>query len=123
MESPERQIKRIVLDRMDRCNVCHREYGPDDVHVLSRKPDMWMMVVQCTDCHARSFVAAVLNDGDPDEARFALRQLSTEAADEPPLAAEAAAGGPPVSAGDVLDMHEFLKSFDGDFRALFAADT
>jgi hypothetical protein len=121
MDSSERQIKRIVLDRMDRCGVCHREYGPDDVHVLSKKPDMWMMVVQCTDCHARSFVAAVLNDGDPDEARLALRHLSTQAAqdqfspeeDETPT-------GPPVTAYDVLDMHEFLASFEGDFRTLFS---
>jgi hypothetical protein len=122
MDTSERQIKRIVLDRMDRCSVCHREYGPDDVHVLSKKPDMWMMVVQCTDCHARSFVAAVLNDGDPDEARLALRQLTTETSSE--LIHESSTEsilGPPVSAIDVLEMHEFLADFDGDFRALFSA--
>ncbi|MGH2561771.1 MAG: hypothetical protein ACRDJH_22115 [Thermomicrobiales bacterium] len=111
-----------MLDRMDRCSVCHREYGPDDVHVLSKKPDMWMMVVQCTDCHARSFVAAVLNDGDPDEARLALRQLTTETSSEMFDEAPAEVSkGPPVSAIDVLDMHEFLVGFDGDFQALFSS--
>jgi hypothetical protein len=27
---------------------------------------------------------------------------------------------PPISFDDVLDMHEFLKHFNGDFRTLFA---
>jgi hypothetical protein len=126
MESSENQIKRIVLDRMDRCGICHRSYEPEDVHVLSRKPDFWMMLVQCTDCHAKSFVAAVMKDGDPREARLALRQL-TEQAESGTLTIEAESGeelieyAEPVSAHDVLEMHEFLDSFDGDFRKLFAS--
>jgi hypothetical protein len=125
MESSEFQIKRIVLDRMDRCGICHRSFEPEDVHVLSRKPDFWMMLVQCTDCHAKSFVAAVMKDGDPREARLALRQL-TEQAESGTVTIEADTGdelieySEPVSAHDVLDMHEFLESFDGDFRKLFA---
>jgi hypothetical protein len=27
---------------------------------------------------------------------------------------------PPISADDILDMHEFLDSFDGDFKDLFS---
>jgi hypothetical protein len=125
MESSENQIKRIVLDRMDRCGICHRSFEPEDVHVLSRKPDFWMMLVQCTDCHAKSFVAAVMKDGDPREARLALRQL-TEQAESGTVTIEAESGdelieyAEPVSAHDVLEMHEFLESFDGDFRKLFA---
>jgi hypothetical protein len=128
MESSENQIKRIVLDRMDRCGICHRSYEPEDVHVLSRKPDFWMMLVQCTDCHAKSFVAAVMKDGDPREARLALRQL-TEQAESGTVTIEAESGeelieyAEPVSAHDVLDMHEFLESFDGDFRKLFTHKT
>jgi hypothetical protein len=128
MESSENQIKRIVLDRMDRCGICHRSYEPEDVHVLSRKPDFWMMLVQCTDCHAKSFVAAVMKDGDPGEARLALRQL-TEQAESGTVTIEAESGeelieyDEPVDAHDVLDMHEFLESFDGDFRKLFAQKT
>jgi hypothetical protein len=128
MESSENQIKRIVLDRMDRCGVCHRSYEPEDVHVLSRKPDFWMMLVQCTDCQAKSFVAAVMKDGDPKEARMALRQL-TEQAESGTVTIETEAPdeviiqGDPVSATDVLDMHEFLDSFDGDFQKLFTSSS
>ncbi len=126
MESSENQIKRIVLDRMDRCGVCHRSYEPEDVHVLSRKPDFWMMLVQCTDCQAKSFVAAVMKDGDPKEARLALRQL-TEQAESGTVTIETEAPdeviieGEPVTVNDVLDMHEFLDTFDGDFNKLFGS--
>ena len=33
----DKQIKRIVLDRMERCSVCHRDFEPDDVHVHRRQ--------------------------------------------------------------------------------------
>src|SRR5215218_11055839 len=99
MDTSERQIKRIVLERMDRCSVCHRAFEPDDIHVISRKPDVWMMVVQCVDCHARNFVAALVGDGDPTAAQMALRQLSAEQRTnliEPEAEAEAEEPGEPV---------------------------
>ena len=119
MES-ETHIKRIVLDRLDRCSVCHRSYASDDLQVLSRKPDMWMMLVRCADCQSRNFVAAVLNDGDAAEARLALRRLSDEGADvAEAVAKETPPLGDPINAGDVIDMHQFLHGFDGDFSRLF----
>jgi DNA-directed RNA polymerase subunit RPC12/RpoP len=121
----EVQIKKIVLDRLDRCAVCHREFHTDNIHVISRRPDMWTMLVECTDCHARNFVAAVMNDGDPNEAHLALRRLTEEAvgamADEADVIAtiDAPPPGPRVDAGDVVDIHQYLDEFDGDFVALF----
>jgi len=117
MDTSERQIKRIVLNRMERCGTCHHNFDPEEIHVLSRRPDMWMMVVECSECHSRNFVAAVLNDGDPGEAQIALRRLS---GDNAPLEAPVPeAIAPPVTTDDVLDVHRFLDSFDGDFRQLF----
>ena len=130
----EVQIKQIVLDRIERCVVCHREFKADDIKVISRRPDVWTMLVECEDCHARNFVAAVMNDGDPQAAQLALRRLTEEAVvrgqidleeDEPELDLElgqefaASPGTPAINAGDVVDMHEFLQDFDGDFRHLF----
>lgn len=130
----EVQIKQIVLDRIERCAVCHREFQADDIKVISRRPDVWTMLVECDDCHARNFVAAVMNDGDPQAAQLALRRLTEEAIirgpidieeDEPGIDAElleeyaAGPGTPAIDAGDVVDMHEFLEEFDGDFKRLF----
>ena len=117
----DKQIKRIVLDRMERCSVCHRDFEPDDVHVLSRKSDMWMLMVSCGECQARNFVAAVIGDGDAEEAQLALRKLGEE---HIRTSREIETEAPeelldPVSIDDVLELHEFLQGFDGDFQALF----
>ena len=127
MDTSEKQIKRIVLNRMERCGVCHHVFVPDDIHVLSRRSDMWMMLVECTECHARNFVAAVLGDGDPSEAQLALRRLSEQGARGqlgPGTGADDAPAAPAperVSVDDLLDLHEFLRDFDGDFQKLFRA--
>lgn len=122
----EVRIKRIVLNRMERCIVCHHQFHSDDITVISREREMWTMLVECTDCHARNFVAAVLNDGDPDEAHLALRRLSEQAVQgpkatsAPEIVMESVPGnqGEPVTASDVVDMYEFLNDFDGDFHSL-----
>ena len=121
MDTSEKQIKRIVLDRMERCSVCHRGFEPDDVHVLSRKSDMWMLMVSCGECQARNFVAAVIGDGDAEEAQLALRRLGEEhvrsrTGIEPE---DEGVPGEPVSVDDVIEIHQFLQGFDGDFKALF----
>lgn len=123
------RIKRIVLNRMERCIVCHHQFHTDDITVISREREMWTMLVECTDCHARNFVAAVLNDGDPEEAQLALRRLSEQAVRDPKgvglpeIVTEASRDerGEPITASDVVDMYEFLNEFDGDFKALLGS--
>lgn len=81
-----------------------------------------MMSVECTDCHARNFVAAVLNEGDPARAELALRRLTELNERLEPIASLEEIDiepAPAVVATDVLDMHEFLEEFDGDFLAMF----
>jgi hypothetical protein len=121
MDTSEKQIKRIVLDRMERCSVCHRGFEPDDVHVLSRKSDMWMLMVSCGECQARNFVAAVIGDGDAEEAQLALRRLGEEHVRSRNSIEPEDVGPPsePVSVDDVIEIHQFLQGFDGDFKALF----
>ena len=121
MDTSEKQIKRIVLDRMERCTVCHRGFESDDVHILSRKSDMWMLMVSCSECHARNFVAAVIGDGDAEEAQLALRRLGEEhVRDRFEIEVEPRPEqSDPVSVDDVLEVHEFLQGFEGDFKSLF----
>jgi len=125
MDTSEKQIKRIVLDRMERCSVCHRGFEPDDVHVLSRKSDMWMLMVSCGECQARNFVAAVIGDGDAEEAQLALRRLGEQhvrpARDDAIENEGQIEPGNPIAVDDLLEMHEFLQGFDGDFQDLFRA--
>jgi hypothetical protein len=127
MDISEGHIKQIVVRRLDRCRVCHRHYEATDVDIISRQDEMWMMSVECTDCHARNFVAAVLNEGDPEQAELALQRLnelteklmpaSTVEQIAPEIKPSSAAA---VTTDDVIDMHEFLNGFDGDFATFFS---
>lgn len=125
MDPNENRIRKIVLERLGACRVCHRSHNGDDVHVISQNPDVWMMVVECPDCHTRSFVAAVVDEKQADDAQIALRRLAGEhdahfTKDERIPDNAKTAPTEPITETDVLDMHEFLGTFNGDFKRLFA---
>jgi hypothetical protein len=124
MDSNENRIRRIVLERLGVCRVCHRLHEGEDVQVVSQNPDVWMMVVECPDCHTRSFVAAVVDEKQADDARIALRRLAGEQtriqpAEETTIE-EPASPAETVNEADVEDMRDFLNTFNGDFKRLFA---
>lgn len=128
MDASDNQIRRIVVERMDRCTVCHRRFVEDDVEVVSRKSDVWLMIVQCRDCHSRSFAAVVGDTNAPfdTESLFGFRadgsiEITFEA-DGEYFEIEQPVQEPedPVTVDDLLEMHDFLDSFDGDFQSLFA---
>jgi hypothetical protein len=124
MDSNENRIRKIVLERLGVCRVCHRVHESEDVHVVSQNPDVWMMVVECPDCHTRSFVAAVVDEKQADDARIALRRLAGEHLHDQELVAsepdEIATPTEPVTDTDVDEMRDFLNTFNGDFKRLFA---
>lgn len=128
MDASDNQIRRIVVERMDRCTVCHRRFVEDDVEVVSRKSDVWLMIVQCKDCHSRSF-AAVVGDASNAIDTESLFGFHTDASIEITfetdgefleLQQEFDEEEDPVTVDDLLEMHDFLDSFDGDFQSLFA---
>ncbi|MCA9834730.1 MAG: hypothetical protein KC435_12335 [Thermomicrobiales bacterium] len=121
-------IKHIVLQQLHRCVVCHREYEIGDITSLQRKPGVWTLMVECEQCHSRNYLAAVTPDGDPEAAMLEVRSLTQQAIREIGLprerrsgeiVPEAPASGELVTSRDVLEMHEFLQEFDGDFARLF----
>ena len=121
-------IKHIVLQQLHRCVVCHREYEIGDITSLQRKPGVWTLMVECEQCHSRNYLAAVTPDGDPEAAMLEVRSLTQQAIREIGLPRErrsgeiipeAPASGELVTSRDVLEMHEFLQEFDGDFARLF----
>lgn len=122
------QIKHLVLRQLNRCVVCHREYEVSDISSVQRKPGVWTLMVECEQCRSRNYIAAVTQDGNPEEAMFEVRSLTERALQDVSTTStesEDATETPPqgatevVSASDVLDMHEFLKDFDGNFERLF----
>lgn len=123
MDPSEHRIRQIVLQRIGHCRVCHRQHEGGDVNMVSQKPDVWMMMVECPDCHTRSFVAAVVDEKRTDEARHALQEMAIELSirDVTPEQSDAMRTADPVSEDDVAELHEFLQGFNGDFKRLFNA--
>jgi len=85
---------------------------------------MWQMVVECPDCHSRSFVAAVVDEAKADDARDHLRRLAGEhmvdAAFPEITEQDVRVPMEPLIDQDVEDMRTFLETFNGDFKSLFA---
>jgi len=122
------QLKYMVLQQLNRCVVCHREYEVTDITSIQRKPGVWTLMVECEQCHSRNYIAAVTADGTAEDAMIEVQSLTSQALREASLRTLGAGDidtetdreqGEPVSAADVVDMHEFLKDFDGDFERLF----
>ena len=104
----ERLIKRLITNI--KCSVCGGRYDEENVRVLGRYTDLWFLSVYCPTCKTQGLVAAVLNEEETPEQVTDLTEGEYEKFRE--MAA--------VGADDVLDLHNFLKGFDGDFSRLFS---
>jgi hypothetical protein len=107
----ERLLKQLISTF--RCSVCRRSFEREHVRVAARQEQLWIVSVRCSLCRNQQvFWVALKENGD----ETILRDLSD--AEE-----EQFAEMDPVTADEILDMHEFLANFDGDFKAFFARRT
>ena len=103
-------IKRLVVTI--KCGVCGEYYEGKNVKVLGRRDELWFLSVFCPACGSQGLVAAVIEEGGLPRPigdlggaeQAAFRNLG------------------PVSADELLDIHVFLKEFDGDFLRLFSKE-
>jgi len=101
-------IKRLIATI--KCGICGRPYEGGNVRILGHRDDLWFLSVFCPACRSQGLVAAVIKEGqlpqlitdltEADQAKF--RELE------------------PVDSDDLLDIHAFLREFDGDFAQLFS---
>lgn len=92
-----------------KCGYCGQSFGKGDIEVLGNKEDMWFLRVRCSSCHSHCLAAAIITKGKSTGLVTDLTEDETGKF----------AGMDEVGADDVLNMHEFLKDFDGDFSCLF----
>lgn len=103
-------IKRLITSI--KCGVCGRHYGADSVSLLGQQDDLWILSAECKTCRARALVAVVLREEG-------LPAVVTDlTAAEQRLFRNMSA----PTAGELLDMHDFLKGFKGDFASLFGEE-
>jgi len=93
-----------------KCGVCKHHYDVDNINVLSHHQDLWFLSAICPACHTRYLVAAIVKEGGVPEVITDLTEAE--------LVRFKKAGK--LTADDVLDMHNFLNNFGGDFSQLFS---
>ena len=93
-----------------KCGTCGQNYEIDDINVLGHEEDLWFLSVSCPACHTRYLVAALIREGEAPELITDLTETELDMFEN--------ADGPTVN--EVLDMHNFLQGFDGDFIELFS---
>ncbi len=105
----ERLIKKLMASM--KCEECGQNYESGNIDVIGHREDMWFMRVQCTTCHTQCLVAAVVKEGKVPEGTNGLTSAEIEEYQ-----------GETIETDDVLDMHNFLIGFNGDFSRLFGQE-
>ena len=86
-----------------KCSSCGQHLAPGDIDVLEHSEDVWFLRVVCSSCHTQGLIAAIIQKEKMEENEAMLDEATfTEV----------------VGVDDVLDMHNFLDDFDGDFSCL-----
>jgi hypothetical protein len=94
------------------CNVCGQNHSKSDIRVLGRLESAWIVRVTCGRCQTSFKLLVVV-----DEALAAVAEAKPAASAT--AARRARDRRAPVSADEVLDAHEFLRTYGGDLKALF----
>lgn len=102
----EEYVKNLVANF--KCAQCDQQYEPGNADVLAHNKDLWVFSVYCPSCQNRNLVVAVIKESGDSEVIMELTE------------AEQAKFSEPVCSDDVLEMHLFLRDFDGDFTFLLA---
>jgi hypothetical protein len=106
----ESSIKKVMTSA--KCSSCGQRYEAENIEVLGHYEDMWFMSVFCVACRAQYLVTAVI---DKECEAETVTDLST-------AEVEKFRDVESLKVDEVLDMHSFLKKFDGDFSRLFSEE-
>lgn len=100
------------LKKTFKCQSCNGTLNDESIFVLATSPSVnggayhGLILIECPKCQAQSFVFAESKSLDPKLLKDNIR-LETKIPEGP------------ISTNEVLDMHNFLKSWKGDVKELF----
>lgn len=93
-----------------KCDVCGRGYEVANIDVVGHEEDLWFLKALCPYCHTQCLLAAVVKEGKEAQVISELTEAELKRFGEEDG----------ISCDDRLDMHNFLKDFNGDFSRLFS---
>jgi hypothetical protein len=94
--------------RFYNCPVCGRSLKGCDVQVLSHEEERFHLQVTCGQCQVTFIVVLAIAGGAVEE----IEHVEAEAVEEPAVARE------PISVDEILDLHLYLKTFQGTLAEL-----
>jgi hypothetical protein len=92
------------------CPLCGAAYGAEGIRVVREYESRWILSVHCHCCGTGSMITAAV-----PSPFYSTCQSKTELMPEELLSF---ANVRPVNTDDVLDMHVYLRQFQGDFSSL-----
>lgn len=98
------QIKRDVT-----CNNCSKSYDESGIVIVGAMNDEVILHLNCSGCGSQSVLNAVLDKYQENRKHSGLKIRNLERANLPE-----------ITSNDVIDIHNFLKNFGGDFKKLFS---
>ena len=101
----ERLIKRLMASM--KCESCGQHYEVYNIDVLGHREDLWFLRVHCSACHTQCLVAAIVKESRMSEVVTDLGEIELDEFKDNVIEID-----------DVLNMHNFLKDFDGNFSRL-----
>ena len=103
----ENLIKKLIASI--KCGSCGQPYEESRIDIIEHSDELWFLRVVCASCHTHCVVAAIIREDKRPRVITDLTETEMEMFKDMECIGE----------DDLLDMHDFLKDFDGDFPRIF----
>ena len=101
---------RLTSTELETCKERRRiHYEEGNTNILGHSKDLWFLKANCLACYAQCLLAAVVRESGVPEVITDLTEAEADRFRNEGV----------MTADDVLDMHNFLTDFNGDFSRLF----
>jgi hypothetical protein len=117
----DKGIKKVILESIEACTVCGRALIEDDLRVLGHDKDTWFLVVVCHNCSTQGLIAAQVKELIAGKELIGKNEDSVILTELTNSETNRYRSATPLASNDVLDMHQFLQTFNGDFATFFGA--
>ncbi|MCC7197533.1 hypothetical protein IT413_05060 [Candidatus Peregrinibacteria bacterium] len=105
-----KQLKKIVP-----CSQCNKKFIEDGIRVLTTIQNEGLFHMSCFNCNNQVIVHVTISEQEGDEIEQTLPDMSKMNI--------RTHRNIPVNENDILDIHNFLNSFNGDFKEFFTKES
>ncbi|MCL5094315.1 MAG: hypothetical protein M1355_04240 [Patescibacteria group bacterium] len=97
------------LQKTVKCYSCGADYSIDEIHLIGQIDGLLLMQMNCKKCEASAWVNFAVGPGQRITGHAKVTDLN---ANEKKPETE-------ISADELMELHDFLLTYEGDFKTLF----